>query len=102
MIVASEWINNLNAREGYGDIHHCPRRVEPYRDWRGIRRHVRTTTAIALYLNVFVGIVQAFLKVPGLRAIAPTQSEPPFVITQLAALTLFVILAVVAAKRFRV
>ena len=38
-------------------------------------------TVLALYLNVFVGIVQVFLKVPGLRAAAPTQSETPFVLT---------------------
>ncbi len=37
----------------------------------------------ALYLNVFVLIVQAFLKVPALKAMAPTQSEPPFLIAQL-------------------
>ena len=36
---------------------------------------------VALYLNVFVGVVQAFQKVPPLSALAPTQSEPPFVIT---------------------
>jgi hypothetical protein len=46
--------------------------------------------------------VQAFQKVPALKAKAPTQSEPPFVIAQLGALALFVILGVVAAKRFRV
>jgi len=56
---------------------------------------------IALYLNVFVGIVQAFLKVSALRTIAPTQSEPPFVLTQLVVLALFVLLAIIAAIRFR-
>jgi hypothetical protein len=57
--------------------------------------------ALALYLNVFVGIVQAFLKVPALKALAPTQTEPPFKLTQLAVLGLFVMLAIVAALRFR-
>jgi hypothetical protein len=57
---------------------------------------------VALYLNVFVAIVQAFQKVPALKALAPTQSEPPFLFTQLVALTLFVALAIVAALRFRV
>jgi hypothetical protein len=33
---------------------------------------------IALYLNVFVLIVQSFLKIPALHALAPTQVEPPF------------------------
>jgi hypothetical protein len=57
--------------------------------------------AIALYLNVFVGIVQAFEKIPALKAMAPTQSEPPFKFTQLVVLALFVVLAIVAAVRFR-
>jgi hypothetical protein len=56
---------------------------------------------VALYLNVFVGIVQTFRRVPALRAIAPTQSEPPFVLTQLVVLILFVGLGIAAAKRFR-
>jgi hypothetical protein len=56
---------------------------------------------VALYLNVFVGIVQAFQKVPALKAIAPTQSELPFLLTQLAVITLFAALAIVAARRFR-
>ena len=56
---------------------------------------------IALYLNVFVGVVQAFQKIPALNALAPTQSEPPFAITQLIILVLFVVLAIIAAIRFR-
>jgi hypothetical protein len=55
---------------------------------------------VALYLNVFVAIVQAFQKVPALQAIAPTQSEPPFVLTQLVVLALFVGLALTVARRF--
>jgi hypothetical protein len=54
----------------------------------------------ALYLNVFVLIVQAFLKVPLLNALAPTQTEPPFLITQVVILALFVVLTVVALIRF--
>jgi hypothetical protein len=56
---------------------------------------------VALYLNVFVGIVQSFQKVPALKALAPTQSETPFLLTQLFVLALFVALAIVAAIRFR-
>ena len=59
------------------------------------------SAATALYLNVFVGIVQAFQKVPALQALAPTQSELPFVLTQLVALMLFVALAIAAAIKFR-
>jgi hypothetical protein len=57
---------------------------------------------IALYLNVFVLIVQLFEKVPALKAMAPTQSEPPFLIAQLVVLALFIALAIFAVKRFRV
>ena len=56
---------------------------------------------IALYLNVFVLVVQLFEKVPALRAMAPTQKEPPFLVAQLVILALFVALTIIAAKRFR-
>src|SRR5882724_12667442 len=44
------------------------------------------TAMVAQYLNVFVLIVQLFQKVPALKALAPTQSEPPFLVTQLVVL----------------
>ena len=56
---------------------------------------------IALYLNVFVLVVQLFQKVPALKALAPTQTEPPFAVTQLVVLALFVLLTIIAAIRFR-
>jgi hypothetical protein len=55
---------------------------------------------IALYLNVFVLIVQLFQKMPALRALAPTQSEPPFAITQGGTLLVFVVLVIAATIRF--
>jgi len=58
------------------------------------------TAVTALYFNVFVLIVQAFLKVPALNEAAPTQSEPPFLIAQLIALVLFAALGVMATVRF--
>jgi hypothetical protein len=64
------------------------------------RRIYVVSSSVALYLNVFVGVVQAFLKVPFLNALAPTQTEPPFLIMQLVVLALFVVLTVVAAIRF--
>jgi len=64
------------------------------------RRIYVVSATVALYLNVFVGVVQAFLKVPFLKPLAPTQSEPPFLITQLVVLALFVVLTVIAAIRF--
>lgn len=56
---------------------------------------------IALYLNVFVLIVQLFRRVPVLNAAAPTQSEPPFLAAQLLVLVIFTLIAVVAAIKFR-
>ena len=56
---------------------------------------------ISLYFNVFVLIVQSFEKVPALHAMAPTQTEQPFKLTQLVVLSLFVVLAIVAVIRFR-
>jgi len=66
--------------------------------WR--RVYVVCATA-ALYLNVFVLVVQAFLKVPALKAMAPHQTEPPFAVAQGLVLVLFVALGTLAARRFR-
>ena len=60
------------------------------------------TAMIALYLNVFVLIVQSFEKIPALHVFAPTQTESPFKLTQLIVLALFVVLAIAAAIRFRI
>ena len=54
----------------------------------------------ALYLNVFVGVTQAFQKLSFLRPLAPTQSEPPFLVAQLAVLAVFIALGVLATIRF--
>ena len=56
--------------------------------------------AAALYLNVFVGVTQAFQKLPFLRPLAPTQSEPPFVVAQLVVLLAFIALGALALARF--
>jgi hypothetical protein len=69
---------------------------------RGAWRSVYVIAAsAALYLDVLVAVVQAFEKVPALDALAPHQTEPPFVVTQLVVLTLFIVLTVFAVKRFR-
>jgi len=59
------------------------------------------TAVVALYLNVFVAVVQAFQKLPALRSLAPTQSEPPFLIAQAVVLAIFVVLGGIALKAFR-
>src|SRR6266436_2838241 len=55
---------------------------------------------ICLYFNLFVLVVQAFEKIPALHALAPTQTEAPFKLTQLVVLLVSVLLAIVAAIRF--
>ena len=68
----------------------------------GAWRWIYVTTALAaLYFNVFVLIVQSFQKVPALQKLAPTQSEPPFSVTQGVVLVAFLVLGTMAARRFR-
>ena len=59
------------------------------------------TALASLYLNVFVLVVQAFLKVPALHALAPTQAEPPFAIAQGAVLLGFAAVTIAALRRAR-
>ena len=68
----------------------------------GAWRWIYVATAVtALWFNVFVLIAQSFQKVSALRALAPTQSEPPFLIVQGVALAAFLVLGIRAALRFR-
>jgi hypothetical protein len=66
--------------------------------WRGI---YVTAAVIAQYFNVFVLFAQLFAKVPALKAIAPTQSSPAFGLTQLVVLAAFIVLGILAFRRFR-
>jgi hypothetical protein len=66
--------------------------------WR--RAYVISAT-LALYFNVFVLVIQAFLKVPALRVLAPHQTEPPFAVAQGAVLVAFLALGGLATARWR-
>lgn len=68
----------------------------------GWRSTFVVTATLALYLNVFVLVVQSFMKIPALKALAPTQSEPPFAIAQGFLLLLFIVLGTLAVKKFRI
>ena len=57
-------------------------------------------SVVALYFNVFVLVVQAFLKIPALHALAPKGSEPPFAIAQGIVLVFFTLAGVLSVKRF--
>lgn len=67
----------------------------------GWRKTYVITALFAQYLNCFVLIVQMFLKIPFLHALAPTQAEPPFGIAQGALLIGFLFFGTLAVKRFR-
>src|SRR5216684_7523011 len=70
----------------------------------GAWRPVYVVTAmISLYLNVFVLIIQAFLKVGPLHALAPSvpPSEPPFAVAEGVVLVFFIIVIIGAVRRFR-
>jgi hypothetical protein len=75
------------------------------RYWNQMEGGWRTTyvvTAVAaLYLNVFVLVVQLFAKTPALAQLAPTQQEAPFAVTQALVLALFVWIGWAAVRGFR-
>jgi hypothetical protein len=74
------------------------------RNLAGHWRSIYVVTAMtSLYLNVFVLIIQSFLKVGPLHALAPSvpPSEPPFAIVQGVVLVLFVAAIVAAVRKFR-
>jgi hypothetical protein len=68
------------------------------RHWRWL--YVVTAT-IALYLNSFVAVVQSFQKIPFLNQLAPTQTEAPFLVAQIAVLAFYIVLGVLAVRNFQ-
>lgn len=66
---------------------------------KGAWRWLYTVSSVtALYLNMFVLVVQLFLKVPALRALAPTQTEPAFAVAQLLNLGLHIWLGIAVTR----
>lgn len=63
--------------------------------------HLRDHRRALSYFNFFVLIAQLFQKVPPLKALAPTQLEPPFLVAQTCALVLFIVLGIYSVKGFR-
>jgi hypothetical protein len=66
--------------------------------WRGI---YVAGAVICLYFNLFVLVVQSYEKIPALHALAPTQTESPFKLSQLVVLVVSILLLIVALLRFR-
>jgi hypothetical protein len=60
------------------------------------------TALLAQYFNVFVLVIQSFLKIGPLHALAPSvpPSEPPFAIAQGIVLVFFIIVIIGAIRRF--
>lgn len=75
------------------------------RYWKQLQGRWRATyvvsTVLALYLNVFVLVVQLFAKTPALAQLAPTQQEPPFAVTQGLVLLLFAWIGRTSLRTFR-
>jgi hypothetical protein len=65
------------------------------RAWGGV---YVVTVVLAVYLNAFVGVTQAFQKISSLHALAPTGKEPPFLIAQALTLVLFVAIGIIAFR----
>ena len=69
---------------------------------RGTWRWIYVVTAVlALYLNVFVLVVQAFQKITFVHPLAPNGSEPPFLVAQTIVLLTFLWLGFGAVLKFR-
>ena len=70
----------------------------------GASRWIYVVTAMAsLYLNVFVLVIQSFLKIPALTALAPGNppAGPAFAVLQGIVLLFFIIVIIGAVRRFR-
>ncbi|AMN44730.1 hypothetical protein RHPLAN_63210 [Rhodoplanes sp. Z2-YC6860] len=71
------------------------------RHFLGIWRPIYTVAALlSLYLNVFVLIVQAFMKIPLLKVWAPTQTEPAFLVAQGTVFLLFFVVTILTTVKF--
>lgn len=67
----------------------------------GARSVYAITATIALWFNCFVLVVQGFLKIPALHALAPNGNEPPFAAAQGAVLIACVALGFFSVRRAR-
>src|SRR5471032_2169870 len=61
------------------------------------------TALLSLYFNIFVLVIQSFLKIPALTALAPGNppSGPVFAVVQGIVLVFFVLMIIGAIRRFR-
>jgi hypothetical protein len=66
--------------------------------WRSI---FALSTTLVLYLNIVVAITQAFKQISLFNPLNPTQADPPFIATQSVVLVIFLVLGIIAIKRFK-
>ncbi len=66
--------------------------------WRGI---YAACLVVSLYLLVFVGVAQAFAKIPALNALAPTPADPAFGAAQGVVLVVFGAIGFLSVRHFR-
>jgi hypothetical protein len=59
-----------------------------------------TSALVAFYLNVFVAVVQSFQKIPLLQALAPTQSELPFIVAQVGVMAAVLVVGALAVRKY--
>ena len=85
----------LDVSESLRDLCHAERLAG---SWRGI---YVVGAVMCLYFNLFVLVVQSFEKIPALHALAPTQTESPFKLSQLVVLAVSILLLIAALFRFR-
>ena len=94
-------VNDVYRLSGF-DALACGNQPDRNCDVRTAAFRADSVTAVpSLWLNVFVLIAQLFMKVPALDPLAPTGSEPPFLIAQTVVRIVFIALAILAAKNFR-
>jgi lysylphosphatidylglycerol synthetase-like protein (DUF2156 family) len=62
---------------------------------------IAVAVVVALYLIVFVLVARFFAKVPALKALAPTQSEPQFLLTHAGVMLVFIVLGIFATRNSR-
>jgi hypothetical protein len=63
------------------------------------RRTYVISAVVALYLDVFVLVVQLLGRVAALKELAPTQTEPPFAVAQLVVMIALIVLGWIAAQK---
>jgi hypothetical protein len=96
--VTPAFITGIIALAVLASLYAASQRLDAARAWRAV---YAIGTVVSLYLLTFVLLVQLFQKIGFFNRFAPTQTEPPFTVTQLITLVVFIGLAIAAARSYR-